>query len=158
MRRKSLKKSIVVGLSLKTLKLEFDFKPISYNAYQRNTRTGKRIKTGKGLAFDEEIVYRLGNYSTELVAFGKSLDPSKNIVKLTMRVGNPHYFLKDGSRLSKTAGDVDNYIKVFQDHIFKVIGVDDYMVRHVEISDIYSVEPFTHIILETFPIPQRFDH
>jgi len=140
------------------VELHFPFKPISYNAYYRNSRTGKRIKTGSGLAFDEEIAFKLEDYSVELVKFGENLDPSKYIVKLTMRVVNPEFFLKDRSRISKVAGDVDNYVKVVQDHIFKVVEVDDYIVRHVVASDIYGPEASSHVTLERLPIPQEFDH
>lgn len=141
---------------LERLCLTLPIKPISINAYQRNTRTGKRIKTGKGLAFDEEIAYRLKDYSIELKEFGKLLDPSKVIVKLTLRVVNSNYFLKDGSRISKTAGDVDNYIKVLQDKIFREIGTDDYIMRWTDVADCYGIEDSTYIVLETFPIPQGF--
>lgn len=140
------------------MELILPFKPLSYNAYYRNSRTGKRIKTGKGLAFDEELNIHLKENAIALAQFGKSIDPSSNIVKLTIRVGNPNFFIKDGSRISKTAGDVDNYLKVMQDKIFGFIGVDDYVARHLDILDIPSVEPFTKIILKTIPIHELPTH
>jgi len=136
------------------LSIKIPIKPISYNAYYRNSRTGKRIKTGKGLAFDEEIELLLLGYSNELVKFGKYIEPSKNIVKFTLKVGNPKFFIKDGSRISQTCGDVDNYIKVLQDKLFKIIGFDDYCVRHLEVSDFPSIEESTLITLDIRPIPQ----
>lgn len=126
--------------------------PLSYNAYYRNSKTGKRIKTGKGLAFDEELNYLLEDHADALTQFGRSIDPSKNIVRLTMLVGNPGFFLKDGSRISQTCGDIDNYVKVIQDKLFNVVGVDDYCVRHLEVVDFYSVEESTTIKLEIKPI------
>lgn len=136
------------------LKVVLPIKPLSYNAYFRNSKTGKRIKTGKGLAFDEELDLHLRENATALAQFGEKIDPSKNIVRLTVRVGNPNFFLKDGSRVSKTAGDVDNYLKVMQDKLFSYIGCDDYICRHIVVTDGYSVEPFTEIILEIIPIPR----
>lgn len=144
--------------SLNKLSLKLDIKPISYNAYYRNTRTGKRIKTGQGLAFDEEIAVKLETYSNELVIFGRGLDPYNSIVRLRIRVVNPDFFLKDGSRISQVAGDVDNWIKVLKDKIFKTIGFDDFIVRWDDIADCYGPEYSTHIILERLPIPQEFDH
>lgn len=143
--------------SLNKLLLKLDIKPISYNAYYRNTRTGKRIKTGQGLAFDEEIDMALEVYSNELETFGKSLDPSNSIVRLRIRVVNPDFFLKDGSRISQVAGDVDNWIKVLKDKIFKTIGIDDFVVRWDDIADCYGPKYSTHIILERLPIPHKFD-
>jgi hypothetical protein len=133
-------------------------KPISINAYYRNSRTGKRIKTGEGLAFDEELNYLLEEHASALAQFGRKIDPSKNIVKSTMLIGNPGFFIKDGSRVSQVAGDVDNWIKVTQDKVFQHVGVDDYIVRNIVISDVPCVEAFTEITLETLPIPQSFDH
>lgn len=144
--------------SIESLKLSLNLKPISYNQYYRNTRTGKRIKTGMGLAFDEEIAIRLKEYSKELKVFGCNLDPSNSIVRLRIRVVNPDFFLKDGSRISKVAGDVDNWIKVLKDKIFREIGIDDFIVRWDDIADCHGPEYSTHIILERLPIPQSFDH
>lgn len=144
--------------SLDVLSLNLAIKPISYNQYYRNTRTGKRIKTGMGLAFDEEIAYRLADNSKELKSFGESLDPSNSIVRLRIRVVNPDFFLKDGSRISKTAGDVDNWVKVLKDKIFREIGIDDFVVRWDDIADCPGVEYSINIVLERLPIPQSFDH
>ncbi len=135
------------------MKIEFTLtiKPISYNAYYRNSKTGKRIKTGKGHAFDEELEYLLDDHAEALAEFGRFFDPSKNIIKMTMDVGNPNYYLKDKSRLSMTGGDVDNYLKVTQDKMFSYIGVDDYSCRHIDVSDHDSVEEITYILLEIKP-------
>ena len=136
------------------MKIFLPLKPLSINQYYRNSRSGNRIKTGKGLAFDEELNILLEEHASALQHFGKKIDPSINIVKLTMRVGNPDYFLKDGSRISKTAGDIDNYLKVIQDKIFNVIGVDDYTCRGLDIMDFHSIKEGTFIKFEICPIPQ----
>jgi len=130
------------------MKIILPIKPLSYNGYYRNNKSGKRIKTGKGLAFDEELGVLLEDHADALVRFGRTFDPSKDIISLTIRVGNPKFFIKDGSRLSKTSGDVDNYIKVLKDKIFKVMGVDDYADRRDDVADFHSVTEFTLIVLE----------
>ena len=137
------------------LQFDLDIKPISYNSYYRNSRTGKRIKTGKGHAFDEELGVLLEDHAEALLRFGRFFDPSKNIIKMIMDVGNTGYLIKDKSRLSMTAGDVDNYIKVTQDKMFGVMEVDDYSCRHVDVSDYDSCEDITHITLEIKPQRMR---
>ena len=121
--------------------IKLPIKPLSINAYYRNSKFGKRVKTGKGLAFDEEIEVLLEDYATALIEFGKEIDPSKNIVKLTMIIGNTGFFVKDGGRLSKTSGDIDNNVKILQDKIFRKMGVDDYIVRDIRVLDFpYKVD------------------
>jgi hypothetical protein len=111
---------------------------LSYNAYYRNTRTGKRIKTGAGLAYDEEIEMILQDYASALKDFGKDIDLSKNIVCISIFHFKSGYYVKDGSRLSKTVGDWDNPIKIIQDKIFKVMGIDDCVVRVGKLMDLPS--------------------
>lgn len=133
------------------IEIILSIKPISYNAYYRNSKTGKRIKTGKGHAFDEELDYLLEDHAEALIRFGRLFDPSKNIIKMRMDVGNPSYFLKDKSRLSMTAGDVDNYLKVTQDKTFKVMKVDDYSCRHIEVSDHFNEYEMLYMTLTIEP-------
>ena len=111
------------------------------------------MKTGAALAFDEELHVLLEDYATALVSFGKMLDPSKHIVKLTSRIANPNIFIKDGSRLSKTAGDVDNTVKVIQDKLFAVMEFDDYICRHIDVADFPSNSYAVFITLEIKAIP-----
>ena len=134
--------------------IDLNLQPLSYNAYYRNSHSGNRIKTGAGLAYDEELEYLLNNYSDELKNFGKSLDPSKNIVSMGIKYYNPGMLLKDKSRLSKTAGDLDNIIKVLQDKLFKLICEDDSIVRRLkDIYDVPSDEYGIRITLGIEPIP-----
>ena len=135
------------------LEITLPIKPLSINSYYRNSRTGKRIKTGKGLAFDEELGMLLEVHAEALVRFGRYFDPSTNMIRMSLDVGNPKYYLKDKSRLSMTAGDVDNYVKVLQDKMFRVMGVDDYSCRSLRVDDYDSKVEIAHILLEI--IPQR---
>lgn len=50
-------------------------------------------------------------------------------------------YTKDGSRLSKTAGDSDNRVKLLKDILFKNIGRDDYVVKEDIIAQYPHVEP-----------------
>lgn len=128
-------------------------KPISYNAYYRNSRSGNRIKTGAGLAYDEELELLLSEFREELEEFGHKLDPSKNIATLEISFANPDFFIKDGSRISKTAGDLDNTIKVLQDKIFSFVQVDDYICRDVRAFDFPSNSWEVYIRLNIKAIP-----
>jgi len=133
--------------------LKLPLKPLSYNQYYRNTRSGNRVKTGAGLAYDEEIEYILRNYSDELKSFGEICDPSKNIVAMSIRYYNPGMLIKDKSRLSKTAGDLDNIVKVLQDKLFALIGVDDSITRSLKVLDMPSDSYLVVVELSLEPIP-----
>lgn len=140
------------------MKITLDIKPLSYNQYYRSTRSGKRVKTGAGLAYEEELEYLLSNYSDELLNFGKELDLHKNIVRTEIKIYNPDYFIKDGSRINKNSPDVDNCIKVLQDKLFKVIDKDDVQARDTRIYDVpsngwkISIEMFIVSIPDFCPI------
>lgn len=133
--------------------IKLPIKALSYNGYYRSTKSGNRVKTGAGLAYDEELEYILRDYSEELEIFGKGCDPSKNIVAMEITYYNPGFMLKDGSRVSKTAGDLDNIVKVLQDKIFKVIRKDDSMVRSLKVSDMPSDFYLISVNLNIEPIP-----
>ncbi len=132
--------------------LKLKIKALSYNQYYRNTRTGKRVKTGAGLAYDEELKELLLENAIALGDFGKSLDLSKNIVKLEIFNFKSRFFTKSGE-ISKVAGDWDNPIKVLQDKIFKIMGLDDYVIKIGHVEDIPSDEDGVIIRLTQVPIP-----
>lgn len=111
------------------MNIRLEIKPLTYNQYYRNTKSGHRIKTGAGLAYDEELGELLKDYAAALSNFGKEIDLSKNIVRLQIQHYNPKFYVKDNSRLSKTAGDTDGIIKILQDKIFNAMGLDDYIVK-----------------------------
>lgn len=111
------------------MNIELKIKPLTYNQYYRNSKTGRRIKTGAGLAYDEELAEILKEYAIALHDFGKDLDLSKNILRLKISHFNPKFYIKDNSRLNKSSGDTDGIIKVLQDKIFHSLGCDDYIVK-----------------------------
>jgi hypothetical protein len=138
---------------MKMLRLTLPIRPLSYNQYYRNTRTGKRIKTGSGLAYDEILEGIILGYSNELLSFGKLVDQSKHIISFSLRIANPRFYIKDGSRINKTAGDVDNYVKILQDKISRAMGVDDYLFRRGSQFDFPSDKDLVMISLEILPHP-----
>lgn len=131
--------------------LELKLKPLTYNQHYRPTKSGKLVKTGAGLAYDEELSYLLREYSTELSDFREKLDSSNSILKVEYRHYNTKYFIKDGSRLNKKAGDVDGIIKVLQDKIFDLIGVDDFMIKDLRSVQYPSDRDFVKVIIEEIP-------
>jgi len=137
------------------MEVEFtlDIKPLSYNAYYRNTRNGKRVKTGAGLAYDEELELLLEDYALKLVDFAAQLDDTRDYIKLVIIRFNPNFLVKDGSRLNKTSGDVDNIVKVLQDKIFKVAGIDDFFVKDLRVVEMPALDNRVYINLkrESYP-------
>lgn len=140
------------------MELVIPLRPLSYNQYYRNTRTGKRVKTGAGLAYEEELEYLLSCRESSLLSFGKEFDPSKNIVKLEIEIYNPYFFRKADGHLNPKSGDIDNSVKVLQDKIFKYAGIDDSAVKRLEVSDYPSDKPGMVIWLhfQNFPKEKRF--
>lgn len=138
---------------MEKLKLILHIRPLSYNHYYRNTKHGKRVKTGSGLAYDEMLEVLFEERSKELEDFGKLVDQSRNIISFNLHIANPRFFIKDGSRINKTSGDVDNYIKVLQDKVSKYMGVDDYLFRRGAYFDFPSDQDLVVISLEILPHP-----
>lgn len=118
------------------MKIKLFIKPLTYNQYYRNTKSGHRVKTGAGLAYDEELDVIMEDYAEALALFGRELDLSNSILRFSLDHYNENFYLQDNSRLSMTAGDVDGPIKVIQDKVFKLMGQDDYLVKSLR-SDQY---------------------
>lgn len=129
------------------LNLIIPFKLLSYNQYYRNSRTGKRIKTGAGHAYDEELGLFLEDNTAVLESFRKGFDLSNNILEFKIHNYNSNYYIKDGSRLNQRSGDIDNYVKVLQDKLFKAIGIDDYLVKKLIVEEYPSDTDYAKIEL-----------
>ena len=138
---------------MKNLRLILKVRPLSYNVYYRNSRTGKRLKTGLGLAYDELLEVEFSGHSKELCELGKSVDQSKDIVSIDLEIANPRFYIKDGSRINQTAGDVDNYVKILQDKIARMMGVDDFLFRQGSQRDFPSDMDLIIITLKVIPHP-----
>lgn len=139
---------------MESITLTLSIRPLSYNQYYRNSKTGKRIKTGPGLAYDEELTILLESYQKTLKRFAKNLDPSKVVVEHRLTYFNPEFFIQDESRLNMTSGDIDNPVKVLQDKIFKAMGQDDYFVKKLFVEEYPSDEVGVVVDLIVRPMPE----
>jgi len=117
------------------MKLLIPFKLLSYNAYYRNTKSGHKVKTGAGLAYDEELGVFLEDNAAALNHFRKDIDLSNYILELKIHLFNSKYYIKDGSRLNETSGDIDNYVKVLQDKLFKALDLNDARVKRLIVQE-----------------------
>lgn len=137
------------------MKLLIPFKLLSYNQYYRNSKTGKRIKTGAGLAYDEELELFLQDNAAALGFFRRGIDLSINILEFKIHNFNSNYYIKDGSRLNQKSGDVDNFVKVLQDKLFKAIGIDDYLVKRLLVEESPSDKDYAIIELNVLKLPSH---
>ena len=124
---------------MQSLSIVLKIKPLSINGYYRNSKSGHRIKTGAGLAYDEELALLLRPYAEAMRSFKDSL-PAADVLSVDYTFFNPSYFIKDGSRLNQTSGDVDNPVKVLQDKIFRAMGVDDHRIKSFTVEEIPSTD------------------
>lgn len=120
--------------------IDIPFKLLSYNGYYRNTRTGKRVKTGAGLAYDEMLEEVLLENASALEYFGRTICQSKDILEFRLHIYNTKYYIKDKSRLNKKTGDIDNYVKVLQDKVFKYLKLDDYQIKSLVVKEYPSAD------------------
>ena len=128
------------------------FKLLSYNGYYRNTKSGHRVKTGAGLAYDEELGLFLEDNADALLDFGRSIDLSTNILKLKIQIFNSNFYIKDGSRLNEASGDIDNYVKILQDKLFKAMGLNDVFVKKLLVEEYPWDMDLAQISLSSQPI------
>jgi len=117
------------------MRIVIPFKLLSYNGYYRNTRSGHRVKTGAGLAYDEELGLFLEDNAAALISYGKGFDLSKDILELKIQIFNSNFFIKDKSRINEASGDIDNYVKILQDKLFKAMGLNDVFVKKLYVSE-----------------------
>tara|TARA_R110000868_G_C10972634_1_gene770655 strand:- start:33568 stop:33972 length:405 start_codon:yes stop_codon:yes gene_type:complete len=134
------------------MRIIIPFKLLSYNQYYRNTKSGHRVKTGAGLAYDEELGLFLEDNADALKSYGRNLDLSKDILEFKIQNYNADYYIKDGSRLNQKSGDIDNYVKVLQDKLFKVIGVDDFLIKRLIVEEYPSDTDYAILELSTINV------
>lgn len=122
---------------MNSLSIILKIKPLSINGYYRNSKSGHRVKTGAGLAYDEELALLLRPYEKAMAAFKNSL-PEGDVLSVDYTFFASNYFVKDGSRINKASGDVDNPVKVLQDKIFRAMDVDDHRIKSFTVEQIPS--------------------
>lgn len=90
------------------------------------------IKTPLAREFEKDLVSRLLDYSPHIARFKEHFSPDQHFLKVTYTIYTPHndLFTKDG-RISLKAVDCDAH-KLFQDVLFREIGIDDKFIRNVQ--------------------------
>ena len=112
------------------MKLELKLKgikPLTLNHYQKISARGKFVQKYKPKAskdFDEAVLAQLLEQQGKIDLFNLGFDPKEHYLSADYRFYFP-IFTK-AKTLSKTAGDVDNFIKPVQDLIFsQLTNCDD---------------------------------
>lgn len=90
------------------------------------------IKTPLARAFEEDLTKRLEKFDEDIKFFKYGFNSSKHFLKVFYLISTPssELFKKDGG-ISARAVDCDAH-KVFQDVLFKKIGIDDKFIRNVQ--------------------------
>ena len=130
------------------MNIELKIRPLTYNHYYRHSKSGKPVKTGAGLAYEEELDMILEDYAIALSEYGRKFDPLTNILRLSITHFNPKFYIKDNSRLNMKAGDVDGSIKVLQDKVFNLMGIDDYVIKSLRSDQYPGAEDVVRIELD----------
>lgn len=125
-------------------------KPLSYNGYYRNTRTGKRVKTGAGHEYDEALTHYISDYADEIDGFFSTLGEDE-CIRLKLVVGKSNYYTEKGA-VHKRSGDISNTVKVIEDKVFShVTGFDDYIVKSVVLDEYPCDDDFFAISFHKIP-------
>lgn len=122
--------------------LVLPFVPPTANHTQKHALRGKRIMRYNTPAyndFKERVIVELGNDNLEdFTAF--LAKPHK----VTISVHSPKVLTQKGE-VSKTFGDVDNFIKPLLDAIYKPLDANDALVMQVTASKHHANEEYTVI-------------
>ena len=127
------------------IELYLPFIPPTSNHTQKNALMGKRIiryNTSTYNDFKDRVILALGNEKLE--AFTAFLAVPH---KVTINIYSSKVLTKKGE-VSKTFGDVDNFIKPLLDAVYKPLGANDAMVMQVSASKFQADIEATTIIWE----------
>jgi Holliday junction resolvase RusA-like endonuclease len=128
------------------IQLVLPFIPPTSNHTQKHALRGKRImryNTPTYNAFKERVVVELGKDNLE--AFTAFLASPH---KVTISVHSPRVLTKK-AEVSKTFGDVDNFIKPLLDAIYKRLEANDALVMQITASKHQAVKEYTVIEWES---------
>lgn len=116
-----------------------DLPPMPRNRSHRIARN-MLIKTDLARLFESDLTARLHDYAENFFMFKHEFNPKQSYIKAKYTIFTPksELFTKDG-KISAKAVDVDAH-KLFQDVLFKCIGLDDKLVRNVNIFTPVSVD------------------
>jgi hypothetical protein len=106
------------------------------------------IKTPLAREFEKDLVNRLEAYSSQIELLRGSFSPDQHFLKVNYTIYTPHadLFTKEG-RISLKAVDCDAH-KLFQDVIFRTIGVDDKYIRNVQFFTPESKDEFWNYVVK----------
>ena len=127
------------------IELHLPFIPPTSNHTQKNALMGKRIiryNTSTYNDFKDRVALAVGDEKLE--AFTAFLAVPH---KVTINIYSPKVLTKKGE-VSKTFGDVDNFIKPMLDAVYKPLGANDALVMKVTASKFQADIEATSIIWE----------
>lgn len=125
------------------MKLILPFIPPTANHTQKHALRGKHItryNTTVYKQFIDRVQYYLYQQS-DLNALNKFL---KSLHKVTISIYSPKVLTKKGE-VSKTFGDVDNFVKPLLDAVYKPLNANDALVMQVTASKHHANEEYTVI-------------
>jgi len=136
------------------IKLHLPFIPPTGNLTQRHALRGKRIMRYNTPTYNEfkakvEAGIRMQIFKGKIFAY--SSDEAESFTaflasphKVTISVHSPRVLTKK-SKISKTFGDVDNFIKPLLDAIYKPLEANDALVMRITASKHHADEEYTVI-------------
>ena len=107
------------------MKLEFklDLSPVSLNS-STFVWNNRRIKTKQAIAFENDFNELMKPYAHSLGLLADSFIDTEHSFSLDYTFYLKTFFTKKGN-ISAKSKDVDNLVKVVNDRLFKLIGIDD---------------------------------
>ena len=121
---------------------------LSTNATHKiSTKHGfvQRFKNEKAVSFSKNFLFELDNYMQEFMSFSASHHDLKCPIHAKYIFHSP--ILKKDGNINLRGGDLDNFIKLMQDVLFKAISIDDAYVTKIEASKEHSLLPKIEIEL-----------
>lgn len=109
------------------IKIRLDLKPKSYNALYKNSRGGRKYLPEDSKLYLQELEYIFTEQKTELRNLRDSLIQDQEMLALEIYYYYSEFYTKKKT-INKRCMDVDNPTKPIIDELFKVIGIDDYIL------------------------------
>lgn len=137
------------------LRFIIPLKPISTNRMHGVFR-GRKIKSREGREFEIICNNLLAAFFDQAKIFIENFDENSQAIRVEYKFYFPYHELvtKNGT-LMKRRNDVDNMVKVFQDQVFKFMGIDDSLVTEIRAQKIPSCAHWTEIVLQAINIPDE---
>lgn len=134
---------------MKTLIVKLDIgKPLSIN-HKLIPARGRLIKSGEYRKYEKKLDEEFAKWFDHVSVLGSGYDEKKHALKATWRIYVPEneFFTKKGT-ISKTCLDVTNSIKVMEDRLVHILGVDDSQFIEVTSEKIPTSGAFWCVCLE----------